>query len=86
MTLFFFVYIKNGRNELIENKRGKNMGFFDKLSNFASKCAETSARSYENAARSGYVGDRKLSSSQRNIANQKAAGLYEAAERLRRDD
>lgn len=23
LTLFFFVYIKNGRNELIENKRGK---------------------------------------------------------------
>ncbi len=82
--MFFFVYIKNGRNELIENMRGKNMGFFDKLSNFASKCAETSARSYENAARSGYVGDRKLTSEQRDLARVKAAECRGLADKYRK--
>lgn len=82
--MFFFVYIKDDRNELIENMRGKNMGFFDKLSSFTSKCAESQARSYENAARNGYVGDRKLTSEQRDLARTKAAEYRGLSEKYKR--
>lgn len=84
LTLFFFVYIKNGRNELIENKRGKNMGFFDKLSSMASKCVSIQANRYDSAARSGYVGDRKLTSEQRDLARFKAAECRELVEKYRK--
>lgn len=60
------------------------MGFFDKLSSFASKCAESQARSYENAARNGYVGDRKLTSEQRDLARFKAAECRELVEKYRK--
>ncbi len=59
------------------------MGFFDKLSSFASKVGEYQANRLDNAARFGYVGDRHLSESQREMARKKANDIRS---RLYRDD
>lgn len=60
------------------------MGFFGKLSNIASKAASMQANRYENAARNGCVGDRKLTDSLRQIARDKAAELRDLSDRCRR--
>ena len=59
------------------------MGFFDKLGSFMASACERGANNYERAARSGRVGDRRLSDAQRQMAQNKADEMRAAAYRYR---
>lgn len=62
------------------------MGFFDKLASIASSACDYQARRFENAAKWGRVGDRRLNESQRQMARDKAAEFRNMSDRLRPDD